>query len=289
MRLPSKVKCSGTILLVCVFLGGSAMARNWPWRHAKAAAAAQTQDDSAAKKPAQDSPAQEQPAQNQPAPDKSEAKPPSQDKPAEAPGAQEPAQQEDPKQDSKKNDQPAPAEPNQAAPGANAPNSSQPSGTQAIPAPASSEPGSSPDAKATQTGTPETPASGAAGEAPTPSTENSNPSSPAKVSNHNHKNSNRTKIIHEGGTADASALLSPSLTLDQASSQIQKTTELLNSAERNLQKISTRKLNPDQQAMLDQVHTYVRQAKDALNRGDLPRGHNLALKANLLADDLARH
>jgi hypothetical protein len=288
MRLLSKVEGSASILLVCVFLGGPAMARNWPWRHPKASASAQTQDDSAAKKPAQDSPA-EQPAQNQPAPDKSEAKQPSQDKPAEAPGAQEPTKQEDSKQDSKKNDQPAPAEPSQAAPEGNAPNSGQPSGTQPTPAPASSEPGSSPDTKAPQTGTSETPASGTASEAPTPSTENSNPSSPSKVTNHSHKNSNRTKIIHEGGTADANALLSPSLTLDQASSQIQKTTELLNSAERNLQKISTRKLNPDQQAMLDQVHTYLQQAKDALNRGDLQRGHNLALKANLLADDLARH
>jgi hypothetical protein len=289
MRLLSKVKGSASILLVCVFLGGPAMARNWPWRHPKASASAQTQDDSAAKKPAQDSPAQEPPAQNQPAPDKSEAKQPSQDKPAEAPGAQEPSKQEDSKQDSKKNDQPAPAEPSQAAPEGNAPNSGQPSGTQPTPAPASSEPGSSPDTKAPQTGTSETPASGTASEAPTPSTENSNPSSPSKVTNHSHKNSNRTKIIHEGGTADANALLSPSLTLDQASSQIQKTTELLNSAERNLQKISTRKLNPDQQAMLDQVYTYLQQAKDALNRGDLQRGHNLALKANLLADDLARH
>jgi hypothetical protein len=79
------------------------------------------------------------------------------------------------------------------------------------------------------------------------------------------------------------------MTMEQASSQIQNTTQLLASAEANLQKVSTRKLNMDQQAMVDQVHTYVQQAKDALNRGDLQRGHNLALKASLLADDLARH
>ena len=97
------------------------------------------------------------------------------------------------------------------------------------------------------------------------------------------------KVIHDGGAPDANALLSPSMTVEQASSQIQKTTQLLASAESSLDRVSKRNLNPDQAAVVDQVHSYLQQSRDALNRGDLQRGYNLALKANLLADDLTRH
>jgi hypothetical protein len=272
------------------------MARNWPWRHLKNSSAAQTHDDSGQKKSDQDSPAQGQAAPEQPAPDKdkSEAKPPSQDKEAKAPEAQEPPKQENSKQkeskeNTKENGQPAAAEPSPAGAEANAPTSGEAGPAQAGPASESAQPDSSPGVNAPQTGTTEPPATGSAVEAaPTP-TEKSNPSSAAKVNNHNHRSANRTRIVREGGTADATTLLSPSMTMEQASRQIQNTTQLLASAEANLQKVSTRKLNVDQQAMADQVHTYVQQAKDALSRGDLQRGYNLALKARLLADDLARH
>lgn len=293
MGLLSRFKGLGGVLLVCAFLSGSAMARDWPWRHAKAPPAAQTRDDSGQKKSDQDSPAQGQAAQDQPAPDNSEAKQPSQDKPAKAPEAQEPTKQEnskpkESKENTKENDKSAPAQPSQAGPEVNAPTSGEAGPSQAGPASTSTQPGSSPEANAPQTSPPETPASGSAVEtSPTPRAK-SNQSSAAKASNHTHKNSNRT-IVREGGTTDANALLSPSMTMEQASSQKQNTTQLLASAEANLQKVSTRKLNIDQQAMVDQVHSYVQQAKEALNRGDLQRGHNLALKANLLADDLARH
>ena len=301
MGIRPQVRYLANLLMICALLSSSALARNWHWRHAKATGAqtAQTQDDSG-KKPAQDSPAQEQPAQDQAASDNSQDKKSSTEK---TPQAQESTGKPEEQKDSKGNEKQAPAEPSPAAPDANPSNSGQlnsgqstsgqpsPSQSGATPAaaPANSQPGTTPDTNAPQTGAPETPTSGAAGEAPTTSTEPSNPSVVPKSGNHNHKNSNRTKIVREGGAADANALLSPSMPLDQASGQIQKTAQLLSSAEANLQKISTRKLNPDQQAMVDQIHSYMQQATEALNRGDLQRGHNLALKANLLADDLARH
>ena len=95
--------------------------------------------------------------------------------------------------------------------------------------------------------------------------------------------------MREGGMTETSALLAPSMTSEQASHQRENTAKLLASAEQNLQKIARRKLNSNQQAMVDQIHSYMQQAKDALNRGDLQRGHNLALKADLLSDDLVRH
>lgn len=96
-------------------------------------------------------------------------------------------------------------------------------------------------------------------------------------------------MVREGGTAEANALLAPSMTTEQASHQRENTLHLLASADANLQKLSARQLNTSQQAMVGQARAYMQQAKDALNRGDLQRSHNLALKASLLTADLARH
>jgi hypothetical protein len=38
-----------------------------------------------------------------------------------------------------------------------------------------------------------------------------------------------------------------------------------------------------------QIQTYVEQARTAEAAGDLDRAHNLAVKAQLLSDDLVRH
>jgi hypothetical protein len=285
-----------------MFWSGFATARSWHWRHAKAAPAPPAQADSADAKSAQDSTAQEQTAQDQSASTKSEEKKEKTDKTSQAPESTgKPADSQ--QQTQKENNKEAPAEPNAGAQQTEAPNSGQPTSSQ--PGPGQAQPGDSsaaqpttvttpqpagsPNAPAPQTVTPEIPERSPAPGPPASPNEKSSPASASRVGNHNHKNGNRTKVIREGGTADANALLSPSMSMEQASRQIQNTTQLLASAQANLQRISKRKLTTDQQAIVDQVHSYVQQATDALNRGDLQRGHNLALKANLLADDLARH
>jgi len=62
---------------------------------------------------------------------------------------------------------------------------------------------------------------------------------------------------------------------------------LLATTDSNLKTIAGRQLSDAQQSMLDQIHTYVRQSKDASDAGDLPRAHTLAYKAHLLSDELA--
>jgi hypothetical protein len=99
----------------------------------------------------------------------------------------------------------------------------------------------------------------------------------------------RKIVVREGGTGDSNAMLAPSMTPEQAARQKEKTLHMLASADVNLQRISGRQLNSNQQAMVEQARAYMRQSKEALNRGDLQRSHNLALKASLLTDDLARH
>jgi len=81
--------------------------------------------------------------------------------------------------------------------------------------------------------------------------------------------------------------LSPGLSRQQASHQIDSTNQLLAASNENLKKISGRALSANQQDTVTQIKSYMEQAKEAENDGDVQRAYNLALKANLLSAELA--
>jgi ribosomal protein S20 len=56
----------------------------------------------------------------------------------------------------------------------------------------------------------------------------------------------------------------------------------------NLKQVAGRDLTPAEQSMVDQIRTYLRQAKAANESGDVSRAHTLAHKAQLLSSELAR-
>ncbi len=97
------------------------------------------------------------------------------------------------------------------------------------------------------------------------------------------------RVVRNGSTTDPEVQLSPGLTQEQASNQRQTTAQLLASTEANLKKLSGRQLNLGQQDVVSQIHKYMAQAKEADDEGDLQRARNLAFKAHLLSDDLAKH
>jgi hypothetical protein len=99
----------------------------------------------------------------------------------------------------------------------------------------------------------------------------------------------RKKVVHEGGTSEPTAQLAPGLTPQQAAQERRNTEDLLASAEANLQKVSGRSLDQNRQATVDQVKDFMKQARVANDAGDFTRARNLAFKAQLLSDDLARH
>jgi hypothetical protein len=69
----------------------------------------------------------------------------------------------------------------------------------------------------------------------------------------------------------------------------QRSTEELTAATgENLKKVEGRQLNPNQQEMVNQIKQFMEQSKTAVAAGDLERGHNLALKAHLLSDELVK-
>jgi len=96
-------------------------------------------------------------------------------------------------------------------------------------------------------------------------------------------------VVRNGSTSDPTVELSPSRDQQHASQELQKTNQLLATSDANLKKISGRQLSPSQQDTVNQIKSYMEQARKAASSGDLQRAHNLAFKANLLSADLAGH
>ncbi|HYL15213.1 MAG TPA: hypothetical protein VEV41_19400 [Terriglobales bacterium] len=95
--------------------------------------------------------------------------------------------------------------------------------------------------------------------------------------------------MRNGGTSEPTSQLTPGVSGDQATHSRQTITQLLASTEENLKRTAGRTLTPNEQAMVEQIRTFMSQADAALKVGDLQRGHNLATKAHLLSDDLLQH
>jgi hypothetical protein len=96
-------------------------------------------------------------------------------------------------------------------------------------------------------------------------------------------------VVRNGSTSEPTGKLAPVVSTDVASQQAQVTEQLLVAAENNLKQAATRQLNADQTAVAEQIRNYIEQARAATKAGDAQRGHNLAVKAKLLSDDLVAH
>lgn len=96
-------------------------------------------------------------------------------------------------------------------------------------------------------------------------------------------------VVRNGGANDDVVHLSPGGSQEQEAHNRENTDQLLATTEENLKLLGARQLSPAEQSTVDQIHSYMRQAKSAANSGDLARAHTLAFKAHLLSDDLAKH
>ena len=95
------------------------------------------------------------------------------------------------------------------------------------------------------------------------------------------------KVVRNGGSKEPSIQLVEGTTAEQASHQ-RSTDQLATATEENLKKIAGRQLTPSQKEMVSQIKQFMEQSKTAVAAGDLERGHNLALKAHLLSDELVK-
>jgi len=99
----------------------------------------------------------------------------------------------------------------------------------------------------------------------------------------------RKVVVREGGASEPAAQIVTGMTVEEASSERREAEKFLDAAEENLKRVAGRTLDAQQQETTSQIHNYVERARLALKEGDISRGHTLALKANLLADDLVKH
>lgn len=97
----------------------------------------------------------------------------------------------------------------------------------------------------------------------------------------------KNKTVKEGGDNAPAAQLSAGIPQGEASRQRQSTAQLRQTTETSLRNLN-RQLSGDEQAMVQQIRTYLAQSKTADNDGDTERAYNLAFKAHLLAEELTR-
>jgi hypothetical protein len=115
---------------------------------------------------------------------------------------------------------------------------------------------------------------GAASPASTTPPANGTPSQTSKV------------IVQQGGEPTGTVQISAAGPDEDVRSR-QTIEQLLQSTDTNLRSIS-RQLDDNERAMVEQIRTYMAQARTASTDGDLTRANNLALKAHLLSDELVK-
>jgi hypothetical protein len=96
------------------------------------------------------------------------------------------------------------------------------------------------------------------------------------------------KIVPQGGSSEPTIQLVGGKGGQQSSADKDTANQLLGSTEENLKKIAGQQLTSSQQDMVDQVRQFVTQSKTAEAAGDVERARALALKAQLLSQELVK-
>jgi hypothetical protein len=99
----------------------------------------------------------------------------------------------------------------------------------------------------------------------------------------------RKIVVREGGAEEPTAQIVTGMTAEEADRQRREAELLLSTTAETLKEIGPRPLDNQQQETVSQIHNYMEGSRTAMKEGDIPRAHILALKAELLADDLAKH
>ena len=99
----------------------------------------------------------------------------------------------------------------------------------------------------------------------------------------------RKIVVREGGASEPAERIAPGMTPAEALRQRQDAELLLSAADDHLKRLAERSLDARQKEMAGQIRNYVEGSRKSLQEGDLRRASTLALKANLLAEDLVKY
>jgi hypothetical protein len=95
------------------------------------------------------------------------------------------------------------------------------------------------------------------------------------------------KVVRNGGSEEPTIQLTGGTAAEQVSRQ-RSIDELTAATEENMKKIAGRELSPTQKEMVTQIKQFIEQSKTAVASGDPEGGHDLAMKARLLSDELVK-
>ena len=101
----------------------------------------------------------------------------------------------------------------------------------------------------------------------------------------------KTDAPPETKTAEPKAtpgLIAPAISASDAVRDQTAAEQLLRNTETNLTSIGKRQLSSDEDAVVSQIKNFITQSRQALKDNDPARARNLALKANLLSNDLTK-
>ena len=99
----------------------------------------------------------------------------------------------------------------------------------------------------------------------------------------------RKIVVREGGASEPAAQIVPGITPAEAARQRQNAERLLGSTDDKLKRLAGRTLGARQQETVGQIRNYMDGARSALKEGDVLRANTLAVKADLLSEDLVKH
>jgi hypothetical protein len=113
------------------------------------------------------------------------------------------------------------------------------------------------------------------------------PRTPAKKPTETARN-NKPRIVvkPEPEPSSTPGVISPSISSDAGQEQ-STTDQILQKTENNLNGIK-RQLTPEEQGYANQIRDYMKQSREATKRNDLVGARNLAIKAQLLCDELVK-
>ncbi|MGA9527911.1 MAG: hypothetical protein WBS24_07345 [Terriglobales bacterium] len=96
-------------------------------------------------------------------------------------------------------------------------------------------------------------------------------------------------VVRRGGASEPSAQIVTGMTPQEALARQQEAEKALDAADESLKRVLGRPLDAQQEETVSQIHNYIGHARSALKEGDISRGYTLAVKANLLAEDLVKY
>jgi hypothetical protein len=112
---------------------------------------------------------------------------------------------------------------------------------------------------------------------------------PAQVTSPPATEAPKKTLVRHGGASEPSAQIVTDLDPAEAARKREDSERLLSAADKSLQRLTGRALTEQQQETVSQIDRYMTVARSALKEGDIARGHTLAVKASLLAADMAKH